>query len=381
MTKKKRTKQNFILNLIFFIGFLIALYPFYVGALNHFIDEQRINTLQSQTNKNILSKEASMRKKNAELRQDGIVAGSDPFSGSTYNEHVNLKKNLIGEVSISKIGLDIPLFDTTNEETLNYGATVLQGTSFPIGGKGTHSVISAHRGLASRVLFTNLNKVKKNDIFVLKVLHKKLAYKVFKIQIVKPEDYQGLKIEPNKDLVTLLTCTPYMINSHRLLVTGYRVPYRGGMTKSIDTANKWNTLKQGMILIGVVVVLIGQLFLIYRKIVMTKLSKRKFDFAFYRLNQKEEPIVNVGYQLFSKNGKVALKRDGEPLIRYSNLAGQVVFDNLPGNMYLMKKLSMSEQNKVKIGVKKISDTHMSFYPKKRDQSYFNSKNGKNWIKW
>ncbi|MBZ6010462.1 class C sortase [Leuconostoc gelidum] len=381
MTKKKRRKQNFILNLIFFIGFLIALYPFYVGALNHFIDEQRINTLQSQTNKNILSKEASMRKKNAELRQDGIVAGSDPFSGSTYNEHVNLKKNLIGEVSISKIGLDIPLFDTTNEETLNYGATVLQGTSFPIGGKGTHSVISAHRGLASRVLFTNLNKVKKNDIFVLKVLHKKLAYKVFKIQIVKPEDYQGLKIEPNKDLVTLLTCTPYMINSHRLLVTGYRVPYRGGMTKSIDTANKWNTLKQGMILIGVVVVLIGQLFLIYRKIVMMKLSKRKFDFAFYRLNQKGEPIVNVGYQLFSKNGKVALKRDGEPLIRYSNLAGQVVFDNLPGNMYLMKELSMSEQNKVKIGVKKISDTHMSFYPKKRDQSYFNSKNGKNWIKW
>ena len=157
MTKKKRTKQNFILNLIFLIGFLVALYPFYVGALNHFIDEQRIKTLQSQTNKNILSKEASMRKKNAKLRQNGIVAGSDPFSGSTYNEHVDLKKHLIGKISISKIGLDIPLFDTTNEETLNYGATVLQGTSFPIGGEGTHSVISAHRGLASRVLFTNLN--------------------------------------------------------------------------------------------------------------------------------------------------------------------------------------------------------------------------------
>lgn len=233
MTKKKRTKQNFILNLIFLIGFLVALYPFYVGALNHFIDEQRIKTLQSQTNKNILSKEASMRKKNAKLRQDGIVAGSDPFSGSTYNEHVDLKKHLIGKISISKIGLDIPLFDTTNEETLNYGATVLQGTSFPIGGEGTHSVISAHRGLASRVLFTNLNKVKKNDVFVLTVLHKKLAYKVFKIQIVKPEDYQGLKIEPNKDLVTLLTCTPYMINSHRLLVTGYRVPYTADMTKKL----------------------------------------------------------------------------------------------------------------------------------------------------
>lgn len=380
MTKKKRTKQNFILNLIFLIGFLVALYPFYVGALNHFIDEQRIKTLQSQTNKNILSKEASMRKKNAKLRQDGIVAGSDPFSGSTYNEHVDLKKHLIGKISISKIGLDIPLFDTTNEETLNYGATVLQGTSFPIGGEGTHSVISAHRGLASRVLFTNLNKVKKNDVFVLTVLHKKLAYKVFKIQIVKPEDYQGLKIEPNKDLVTLLTCTPYMINSHRLLVTGYRVPYTADMTKKIDTANKWHTLKQGIILIGVVLLLIGQFFLLYRKIVMMKLSKKKFNFSFHRLNKIGEPIADIGYQLFSKNGKVTLKRDGAPLIRYSNLDGQVVFDNLPGNMYVMKELGIPNQNKVKIGVKKINDRHMSFYPKKQDQSYFNSKNGKNWIK-
>lgn len=381
MTKKKKTKQNYILNFIFLIGFLVALYPFYVGALNHFIDEQRINTLQSQTNKNILSQEASMRKKNEKLRQEGIVAGSDPFSGSTYNEHVDLKKHLIGKISISKIGLDIPLFDTTNEETLNYGATVLQGTSFPIGGEGTHSIISAHRGLASRVLFTNLNKVKKNDVFVLTVLHKKLAYKVFKIQIVKPEDYQGLKIEPNKDLVTLLTCTPYMINSHRLLVTGYRVPYTSDMTKKIDSANKWHTLKQGIILIGVVLLLIGQLFLLYLKIVMRKLSKKKFDFAFYRLNQKGEPVADVGYQLFSKNGKVALKRDGEPLIRYSNLAGQVVFDNLPGNMYVMKELGMSNHHKVKIGVKKVGDKQMTFYPQKQDQLYFNSNNGKNWIKW
>lgn len=381
MTKKKRTKQNFILNLIFLIGFLVALYPFYVGALNHFIDEQRIKTLQSQTNKNIWSKEASMRKKNAKLRQNGIVAGSDPFSGSTYNEHVDLKKHLIGKISISKIGLDIPLFDTTNEETLNYGATVLQGTSFPIGGEGTHSVISAHRGLASRVLFTNLNKVKKNDIFVLTVLHKKLAYKVFRIQIVKPEDYQGLKIEPNKDLVTLLTCTPYMINSHRLLVTGYRVPYTAEMTNKIDTANKWHTLKQGIILIGVVLLLIGQLFLLYRKIVMRKLSKKKFDFAFYRLNQKGKPVADVGYQLFSKNGKIALKRDGEPLIRYSDLAGRVEFHDLPGNMYVMKELGMSNHHKVKIGVKKVGDKQMSFYPQKQDQPYFNSNNGKNWIKW
>lgn len=111
-----------------------------------------------------------------------------------------------------------------------------------------------------------------------------------------------------------------------------------------------------------------------------KLSKKKFNFAFYRLNKNGEPIADIGYQLFSKNGKVTLKRDGAPLIRYSNLDGQVVFDNLPGNMYVMKELGIPNQTKVKIGVKKISDRHMSFYPKKQDQFYFNSKNGKNWIK-
>lgn len=126
-TSKKKNKQNIFLNIIFLIGFLVALYPFYVGALNHFIDQQRIKTIQKETNQDISAKETRMQQKNAQLRKDGIQPGSDPFSGSTYKEHVVLKKHLIGTISISKINVHIPLFDTTNEETLNYGATVLQG--------------------------------------------------------------------------------------------------------------------------------------------------------------------------------------------------------------------------------------------------------------
>jgi sortase A len=108
------------------------LYPFYVGALNHFIDQQRIKTISNKL-KIYQSKEARMQQKNAKLRKDGInqvvILFLDPLTKSMWY----LKKHLIGTISISKIGLDIPLFDTTNEETLNYGATVLQGTSFPIG--------------------------------------------------------------------------------------------------------------------------------------------------------------------------------------------------------------------------------------------------------
>ncbi|WP_274377727.1 sortase [Leuconostoc mesenteroides] len=142
---------------------------------------------------------------------------------------------------------------------------------------GTHSVISAHCGLASRMLFTNLNHVKKNDTFVLTVFHKKLAYKVFKIEVVKPEDYQGLQVEPDKDLVTLITCTPYMVNSHRLLVTGYRVPYNKNMAKNIENSDKFNNIKQALIIVGIILLIALQFIFLYKRIIRIKLAKKKFD--------------------------------------------------------------------------------------------------------
>lgn len=378
-TSKKKNKQNIFLNIIFLIGFLVALYPFYVGALNHFIDQQRIKTIQKETNQDISAKEARMQQKNAQLRKDGIQPGNDPFSGSTYKEHVVLKEHLIGTISISKINVHIPLFDTTNEETLNYGATVLQGTSFPLGGKGTHSVISAHRGLASRMLFTNLNHVKKNDTFVLTVFHKKLAYKVFKIEVVKPEDYQGLQVEPDKDLVTLITCTPYMVNSHRLLVTGYRVPYNKNMAKNIENADKFNNIKQALIIVGIILLIALQFLFLYKRIIRIKLAKKKFDLSFYRLDADGNPVSSVAFQLFSKNKKVALKRDGESLIRHSNDEGLVTFDDIPGRLYYVKEATTNKNSGVIAGVKKLKDKNMTFYPTKKSKPFFHSDNNKLWI--
>lgn len=101
----------------------------------------------------------------------------------------------------------------------------MQGTSLPVGGKSTHSVLAAHRGIPTKTLFTNIDKVKTGDIFYIKVLNETLAYQVDQIQTVLPEETDSLAIEPGEDYITLVTCTPYGVNTHRLLVRGTRVPY------------------------------------------------------------------------------------------------------------------------------------------------------------
>lgn len=147
---------------------------------------------------------------------DDVSKGS--LSQETFSEHI------IGTINIPKLNLEIPLFDTTNAELLENGATVLNGTSQPVGGASTHSVITGHRGLPRRELFTNLPDLKEGDIFLIRVLKKTLTYEVEDIQIVEPDETSSLKIQDGKDLITLITCTPYMVNSHRLLVTGHRIP-------------------------------------------------------------------------------------------------------------------------------------------------------------
>ena len=117
------------------------------------------------------------------------------------------------------------LYHTTEEDVLNKGAGHLEGSSLPVGGANTHAVISAHRGLPSASLFTDLDQMKVGDHFLLHVLDETLCYEVDKISVVKPEDTSALAVEDGQDLVTLLTCTPYGVNTERLLVRGHRVPY------------------------------------------------------------------------------------------------------------------------------------------------------------
>ncbi len=374
-SKKRRRHGNVLLTIMFLLGSLIALYPFYVGAVNHFIDQQRIKQLDQSTNRAIRQKEKVMAAKNVEIAKDGLHPGNDPFLGSSYQQQVSLKQHLIGSIAIPKIHLDIPLFDVTNDETLNYGAAVLQGTSYPLGGLGRHTVISGHRGLASRTLFTNIDRLKKGDIFVLTVLNKKLAYKVFRFQVVLPDNYTGLKIEKGRDLATLLTCTPYMINSHRLLITGYRVPYTAAIKKAVGQSDQAGSRDQLLILLAVLLFLALQIIVILRRILAWRLSKKSFDLRLTRLDRTGRPIEKAHFQLFSRNKKRPLQQLGKPILAVTNASGQLRFDQIPGGLYYLKQLDDPAANTgVLVGVKKIRQQQMRFYPRKRpltDRNYIN----------
>ena len=156
---------------------------------------------------------------------------ADPYSEkekknaiSEYARMLEVKEK-IGHVEIPKINQDLPIYAGTSEEVLQKGVGHLEGTSLPVGGKNTHAVLTAHRGLPTAKLFTDLNKMKKGDVFYIHNIKEVLAYKVIDVFVVEPSDFDKVLVVEGKDYCTLLTCTPYMINSHRLLVRAERTEY------------------------------------------------------------------------------------------------------------------------------------------------------------
>jgi sortase A len=141
-----------------------------------------------------------------------------------YNSILNISGNgIMGYVSIPKLGVELPLYHGISAEVLNVACGHLEGTSLPIGGESTHGVLSAHRGLPHAKLFTELDKMELGDTFTITVLDRTVTYQVDQIKIVKPDVANDIQISPGEDLCTLLTCTPYGVNSHRLLVRGTRI--------------------------------------------------------------------------------------------------------------------------------------------------------------
>lgn len=156
---------------------------------------------------------------------------ADPFTEEEKAGRVEYARMLevnemLGHVEIPKIRQDLPIYAGTTDEVLEKGAGHLEGTSLPIGGVSTHAVITAHRGLPNAKLFRNLDDLREGDIFYIHNIEKTLAYKIDKIQVVEPSNFDPVLVVEGHDYATLLTCTPYMINSHRLLVRGHRIDYQ-----------------------------------------------------------------------------------------------------------------------------------------------------------
>ena len=224
---KKSNTKTYVMIIFLFIGLLVLFYPSLADYTNQKIQSKAIANYEKVIS-NIKKTDYSSYFDKAEKYNKSLVGLKNNLAlykklGRT-EEILNLDgKGMIGYLTIDKLKVELPIYYGTSAEVLNRNVGLLEGSSYPIGGIGTHAVLSAHRGLPSSKLFTDLDRLEEGDTFVVKVLDRTLTYEVDKISIVTPDELENLNIDAKSDYITLMTCTPYGINTHRLLVRGHRV--------------------------------------------------------------------------------------------------------------------------------------------------------------
>ncbi len=267
----EKIKKNWKIILIFILGLLIATYPI-ISNYYYTIDNNNQISEFNEAVAEMPDKEVLERIELAKAYNDTLDPSrlADPYTEREKKGVENYARMLevrekIGYVDIPKIGQQIPVYAGTSEDILQHACGHLEGTSLPIGGKDTHAVITAHRGLPQVKLFRDLDKMEVGDLFFFTNVKETLAYKVDQILVVEPWDFEPVLVVEGKDLMTLLTCTPYMINSHRLLVRGHRVPYVPEVKEEIERAkfNYKSLIVPGLIL--AIVMLIIYLYIRHRR--------------------------------------------------------------------------------------------------------------------
>ena len=238
----KRKISGILFGLLFLVGFGILAYPTISDQWNTYRQSQLISNYESaveeMTPEDFTQEWEAARQFNSTLTQNNIygdvfASDQEDLENTEYWKVLNIGGDgVMGYLSIPKINVRISIYHGTSDEVLQTGAGHLDGTGLPIGGDNTHSVLAAHRGLPSARLFTDIDQLNKGDMFYIHVLDETLAYQVDQIlDMVDKDDHEtleaALQTEEGKDYVTLFTCTPYGVNSHRLLVRGVRVPYNG----------------------------------------------------------------------------------------------------------------------------------------------------------
>jgi len=223
----KKNRSNIILAIIFLIGLSVMLYPSFSNYWNSRVQSRAVASYNNDVQK--MSKQDYKRMfQEADDYNEELNKIDHPFENygeiPGYDDILNVSgTGIIGYVTIDRIKTELPIYHGTSEGVLQIGVGHLEGSSFPVGGVGTHTVLSAHRGLPSAKLFSNLDEMEEGDTFQITVLNRVLTYQVDQIKIVEPQEINDLTIEEGKDYCTLMTCTPYGINSHRLLVRGERI--------------------------------------------------------------------------------------------------------------------------------------------------------------
>lgn len=286
----KRIIGGLIGLLILIIGLALVCYPFisnYLMGLNHASEiAQHESAVQNLDDDVISSAFKDAKKYNKNLV--GVSTVEDPFDARPEPDAEMDDKNLLnvnndsimGSIEIPKINVNLPIFHGTSQEILLKGVGHLTNTSLPIGGKSTHAVLTGHTGVPNAALFTDLDKLVVGDMFFINVLDRTLAYKVDRIKVVRPTQKRDLLIEEGKDYVTLVTCTPYGINSHRLLVRGTRVNYDEDKVEEIKNTTEtvestWMAEYKRALIIGAIVLSIIIVIFIIIRIASFALKKKK----------------------------------------------------------------------------------------------------------
>ena len=232
--KRNKSKKKRIRTILFIAGLLLCAYPLVASVMDQNYQQNVIKTYQDEMNQATDAKVQEAKKEairyNEMLWQaNGIIVGNMEqgiLGEESYQEQLNLSgTGMMGTISIPKINVNLPIYHGVEEEVLVNGVGHLPESNLPVGGENTHCILTGHRGLPNAKLFTRLDEMETGDLFFLTVCGEKLAYQVSEIDIIHPEDVEGLGIQAEKDLVSLITCTPYGLNTKRLVVTGERIPY------------------------------------------------------------------------------------------------------------------------------------------------------------
>jgi len=222
------------------VGYLIAFSLILYPVVSNYVNQLHSTTIATDYEQEVSHLSENLENEMIEQAREynksliGISSFIDPFSDTegiqteddVYNNLLKIDDTgMMGYIDIPKLDIVLPVYHGISEKVLQSGVGHLPNTSLPVGGESSHAVLSGHRGLANAKIFTDLNKMEVGDVFYIKVLHHTFAYQVDQILTVLPSETDALQIEKGKDYVTLVTCTPYAVNTHRLLVRGTRIPY------------------------------------------------------------------------------------------------------------------------------------------------------------
>jgi len=268
MKKSKGKLSNIFFILILIVGLCIFLYP----TVSNFINEKR----QSAVIKDYEAALENLTDEDYEAFWEAAIEYNEKLSTGTMNFNLTDEEmeeyesildptgtGVIGYLEIESIDVYLPIYHGVDDSVLAIGIGHIPGTSFPTGTESTHTVLSGHRGLPSATLLSDLDQLEEGDTFLLHIMNKTFAYEVDSINIVLPKETQNLTIEEGEDYVTLVTCTPYGINTHRLLVRGTRVDYAETNTTIVTAdATKFSTFEVVPYIAGILLAIVFIVFLI-----------------------------------------------------------------------------------------------------------------------